>query len=201
MTQTLLPARASRTASTFLIVIFALVVLSACASATRDGQVALLTGDNAGAAVYFETALAQRPTSVTALVGLGIARYRLGSYAEADRALNDALAQAPDLPVARLYLGLSALRRGEDAVADAEFARFNALGVAPRLAAYIDRTLRLLQSVPASDELRAYMADGIADQAAWAGELTDAVNAANYSRATWYTNTPVYYVVRSCRCR
>ena len=54
---------------------------------------ALLTGDNAGAAVYFETALAKHPTSVTALVGLGIARYRLGSYAEADRALNDALAQ------------------------------------------------------------------------------------------------------------
>lgn len=201
MTQTLLPARATRTASTFLIVGFALVLLSGCASATRDGQVALLTGDNAGAAVYFETALATRPTSVTALVGLGIARYRLGSYAEADRALNDALAQAPDLPVARLYLGLSALRRGEDQVADAEFARFNALGVAPRLAAHIDRTLRLLQSVPANDDLRAYMADGIADQAAWAGELTDAVNAANYARASWYNDTRVYYVVRSCRCR
>ena len=115
--------------------------------------------------------------------------------------LNDALAQAPDLPVARLYLGLSALRRGEDEAANAEFARFSALGVAPRLAAYIDRTLRLLQSVPASDELRAYMADGIADQAAWAGELTDAVNAANYARASWYSGPRVYYVVRSCRCR
>jgi Tetratricopeptide repeat len=164
MTQTLVPARASRTASATLPILFVLVLLSGCASATRDGQVALLYGDNAGAAAYFETALAKHPTSVTALVGLGVARYRLGSYADADRALNG-------------------------------------LGVAPRLAAYIDRTMHLLHSVPASHELRAYMADGIADQAAWAGELTDAVNAANYSRATWYTNTPVYYVVRSCRCR
>ena len=201
MTQTLVPARASRTASATLPILLVLVLLSGCASATRDGEVALLYGDNAGAVAYFETALAKHPTSVTALVGLGVARYRLGSYADADRALNDALAHAPDLPVARLYLGLSALRRGEDQVADAEFQRFNGLGVAPRLAAHIDRTMHLLHSVPTSHELRAYMADGIADQAAWAGELTDAVNAANYARATWYNDTRVYYVSRSCRCR
>jgi Flp pilus assembly protein TadD len=96
MTQTPLAARPSRTARTSLIAVFALVLLPGCASATRDGQVALLRGDNAGAAAYFETALAKRPTSVTALVGLGIARYRLESYAEADRALNDA-SPRPDL--------------------------------------------------------------------------------------------------------
>jgi hypothetical protein len=45
------------------------------------------------------------------------------------------------------------------------------------------------------------MADGIADQAAWAGEVTDAVNAANYARGAWFNDTRVYYVVRSCRCR
>jgi len=27
------------------------------------------------------------------------------------------------------------------------------------------------------------------------------VNAANYARASWYNDTRVYYVVRSCRCR
>ena len=200
MTQNFVPARASRAVCTITILI-ALVLVSGCASATRDGQVALLTGDNTGAAASFETALAKHPTSVTALVGLGVARYRLGAFAEADRAFNDALAQAPNLPVARLYLGLSALRRGQDEAAAAEFGRFNELGVAPRLAAYIDRTLRLLRSVPVNDELRAYMADGIADQAAWAGELTDAVNAANYARASWLNDTRVYYVSRSCRCR
>jgi len=88
-----------------------------------------------------------------------------------------------------------------DDVADAEFGRFAGLGVAPRLAAYIDRTLRLLHSVPASEELRAYMADGIADQAGWAGEVTDAWNAANYARGAWFNDSRVYYVVRSCRCR
>jgi tetratricopeptide (TPR) repeat protein len=138
---------------------------------------------------------------VTALVGLGVARYRLGAFAEAERTLNEALAQSPDLPVAHLYLGLSALRRGQDDEADAQFVRFSSFGVAPRLTSHIDRTMRLLRTVPASDDLRAYMADGIADQAAWAGEVTEAWNAANYARATWYTGPPVYYVVRSCRCR
>jgi hypothetical protein len=134
-------------------------------------------------------------------VGLGIARYRLGAYAEADRALNDALAQTPDLPVAHLYLGLSALRRGQDDVADAQFVRFGSFGMSPRLSAYIDRTMRLLHTVPASEELRAYMADGIADQAAWAGEVSEAWNAANYARATWFYSPSIYYVTRGCRCR
>ena len=183
-----------------LIVLLALI-LTGCASANRDGQVALLYGDNATAVTYFETALAKDPTSVSALVGLGIARYRLGAYAEADRALNDALAQTPDLPVAHLYLGLSALRRGQDDVTAAQFARFSAFGVSPRLSAYIDRTMRLLHTVPASEELRAYMADGIADQAAWAGEVSEAWNAANYARATWFYSPSVYYVTRGCRCR
>jgi len=178
------------------------LVLTGCASANRSGQVALRYGDNATAASYFETALATDPTSVSALVGLGIARYRLGAFDEADRALNDALAQSPDLPVAHLYLGLSALRRGQDEAAGAQFDRFSSFGVSPRLTAYIDRTMRLLQSVPASDELRIYLADGIADQAAWAGEVTEAWNAANYARATWYYSPSAYYVVRgSCRCR
>ena len=138
---------------------------------------------------------------MSALVGLGIARYRLGDFAEADRALNGALAQSPNLPVAYLYLGLSALRRGEDDVAGAQFARFSSYGMPPRLTAYVDRSLRLLRTVPSSDELRSYVADGIADQAAWAGEVTEAWNAANYARATWYYSPSVYYVVRGCRCR
>jgi len=177
------------------------LVLTGCASATRDGQTALLYGDNATAATYFETALAKNPTSVSALVGLGVARYRLGAFAEADRALNDALAQSPDLPVAYLYLGLSALRRGEDDAADAQFVRFSSFGMSPRLTAYIDRSMRLLRTVPSTDELRGYVADGIADQAAWAGEVTEAWNAASYARASWYYSPSVYYVVRGCRCR
>jgi tetratricopeptide (TPR) repeat protein len=193
-------SRPLRDARPFVIVLLVLI-LTGCASATRDGQVALQYGDNATAASYFETALAKNPTSVTALVGLGVARYRLGAFAEAERALNEALAQSPNLPVAHLYLGLSALRRGQDDEADAQFVRFSSFGVAPRLTSHIDRTMRLVRTVPASDDLRAYMADGIADQAAWAGEVTEAWNAANYARATWYTGPPVYYVVRSCRCR
>src|SRR5262245_11631576 len=78
------------------------LIFAGCASANRDGQVALLYGDNTTAATYFATALAKDPTNVSALVGLGIARYRLGDFAEADRALNAALAQSPDLPVAHL---------------------------------------------------------------------------------------------------
>jgi len=201
MTQIGLSRRRGRHAGAVLTVLLALLVIAGCASATRDGQVALLTGDNTDAVAHFEAALAKDPTNVAALVGLGVARYRLGLFDDADRALTSALAQAPALPVAHLYLGLSALRRAQDGVADAEFARFASFGVAPRLAAYIDRSMRLLPTLPASDELRAYIADGIADQAAWAGEVTDAWNAANYARASWYYDTRVYTVVRGCRCR
>ena len=190
-----------RTVRAASLVFLLALVLTGCASATRDGQVALLYGDNATAATDFETALATNPTSVSALVGLGIARYRLGAFAEADRALNDAIAQSPDLPVAYLYLGLSALRRGQDDEADAHFVRFSSFDVSARLTAYIDRTMRLLHTEPTSDELRAYMADGIADQAAWAGEVTQAWDAASYARASWYYSPSVYYVVRGCRCR
>jgi tetratricopeptide (TPR) repeat protein len=191
----------SRTLRAAGLVVLLALILTGCASATRDGQNALLYGDNATAATYFETALAKNPTSVSALVGLGIARYRLGAFDEADRALNTALARSPDLPVAYLYLGLSALRRGEDDAATAQFARFGSFGMSPRLTAYIDRSMRLLHTVPSSDELRGYVADGIADQAAWAGEVVEAWNAANYARATWYYSPGVYYVVRGCRCR
>ena len=99
MTQTLLPARATRTASTFLhrwLRAGSPVGLRQRDARRSGGAAAPAT--TPGAAAYFETALAKHPTSVTALVGLGIARYRLGAFAEADRALNDALAQVARSP-------------------------------------------------------------------------------------------------------
>ena len=87
----------------------------------------------------------------------------------------------PDLPVAYLYLGLSALRAWSGRRGRHRVRALRQPGRGAAAAAYIDRSMQLLHAVPASEELRAYVADGIADQAAWAGEVTDAWNAASYA--------------------
>jgi Flp pilus assembly protein TadD len=180
----------------------ALTLLAGCATATTRGQAALYSGRYDEAATRFEEALTQEPESVAALVGLGIARYRLGALDDAQRHLTEALAQAPDLPTAHLYLGLVALLRGDDAAAADRLLRYAALGAAPRLAAHIERTLRALASGPVTDEIRRYMAASIEDQSAWAGELTAARHALADSELRRITDErSVLLLPRAGRCR
>ncbi|HXH84063.1 MAG TPA: tetratricopeptide repeat protein, partial [Candidatus Tectomicrobia bacterium] len=148
-------------------------LLAGCAGPIQQGRSALREGRYAEAAARFEQSLAEEPGQLEGLIGLGIARYKLGALDEAERALSSAVAQAPDVPVARLYLGLIALRRGQDAAAADQFEAFVRGAAWPRLAAHVDRTVRLLRAGPVSAEVRTYIAASIDDQVEWAREVAE----------------------------
>jgi Flp pilus assembly protein TadD len=152
------------------LVILALAVLAGCSRTLGRAETALYAGRYDEAAGRFQEALAEKPDSVEALTGLGIARYRLGTLDEAERAFTEVAGRAPELPVPHLYLGLIALLRARDAAAGETLRRY-ATVAAPRVAATIDRGLRALASGPATDDVRRFVAASIEDQAAAAGEL------------------------------
>ncbi|CAN5293223.1 hypothetical protein BH20GEM2_BH20GEM2_11970 [soil metagenome] len=72
------------------------------------------------AADLYGQAVAQAPTSVSALLGLGSALAQLGRYEGAERELRRALKLAPEDPEVRLQLGTTLYKRGNypDAVAE-----------------------------------------------------------------------------------
>ena len=152
------------------LMILALAVLAGCSRTLGRAETALYAGRYDEAAGRFEQALAEKPDSVEAVVGLGIAKYRLGALDEAERRFTEAQRRAPELPVPHLYLGLIALRRGHGPAAE-EILRRYAVVAAPRVAVTIDHALRALASGPVSEEMRRYVASSIEDQAAAAGEL------------------------------
>jgi tetratricopeptide (TPR) repeat protein len=175
-------------------------VLAACATPTIEGRAALGRGSYDEAARHFEEALAREPGRVTDLVGLGIARYKLDALDDAQRAFDEALAQAPDLPPVHLYPALIAIRRGDAAAADAHLARYLALGPPPRLAAQLDRTRRALAEA-VTPQMRAYVAASLEDAYQWAGEVTDALQAARDAEMRRIADERVYVLTRACRCR
>jgi Flp pilus assembly protein TadD len=152
------------------LIILTLVPFAGCARALGRAESSLYAGRYDEAAARFEAVLAEKPDSVNARVGLGIAKYRLGALDEAEQAFAAAAHREPELPVPQLYLGLVALLRGQDGAA-AEILRRYATLAAPRVAANIERALRALGSGAATDDVRRYVASSIEDQAAWAGEL------------------------------
>jgi tetratricopeptide (TPR) repeat protein len=175
-------------------------LLAACATPTLEGRVALSRGSYAEATRHFEEALARDPAAVPALLGLGVARYKLDALDDARRVFEDALASVPDLATAHLYLALIALRRADDAMAETHLARYLTLGPPPRLAAQVDRTRRALAG-PVTAELRAYMAAALEDGYQWAGEITSAVLAARDAELRRFSDERIYLVPGYCRCR
>jgi Flp pilus assembly protein TadD len=151
------------------LVILALAVLAGCSRTLGRAETALYAGRYDEAAGRFQEALAEKPDSVEALVGLGIAQYRLGTLDEAERTFVEAARRAPELPVPQLYLGLIALLRAQDAAAEI-LGRYAGVA-APRVALTVDRGLRALASGPVTGEMRRFVAASIEDQAAAAGEL------------------------------
>lgn len=139
---------------------------SACATAYSDGRVALSQGRYVDATTRFEEVLARDPERLDALVGLGIAKYKLGALDEAAGALGRAVARAPKLLAARLYLGLAHLGRSEYGPAEEHLAEVTRLAPGTRTAAQVDRALRLMRGRdPLSDELRAFVAASLEDDA------------------------------------
>lgn len=193
------PARAIATRRGVIVLgILTTTLLTGCVTATGRGEAALESGRYGEAATRFEEALAGKPGSLDALVGLGIAKYRLGALDEAQRALTEALGQAPDLPIAHLYLGLIALLRGQDAAAGESLRRY-AAGAPPRLTAHVERALA---GGTVSAEMRQYMAASIEDQSAWAGELDATRQALAHSELRRITDDRTLLLLpRACQCR
>ena len=178
-----------------------LMLLAGCATTTLQGQSALSHGNYSEAASLFEDALARDPGRTDSLLGLGIARYKLGELDRAREALSSAVAQAPDLGAARFYLGLTALRTGRDGEAEEHLNAVAERGLAPRLGAAVDRTLRALRGDPVGEEWRAYMAAGLEDQAEWSRELSAARRALHDAeRRRLYDDRIIYVTPRRCRC-
>jgi Flp pilus assembly protein TadD len=178
----------------------ALTLLAGCATPTGEGRAALGRGSYGEAVQHFEEALAREPGRVGALLGLGVARYKLDALDEAQRAFEEALAQKPELATAHLYLASIALKRGDDAAAEAHLTQHLALGAPARLAAQLERTRRALAG-PVTPEMRAYMAAALEDGYQWAGEVTGAVQAARDAELRRLADERIYLLPRYCRCR
>jgi tetratricopeptide (TPR) repeat protein len=181
-------------------VLTVLLGLAACATPTGEGRAALSRGSYEEAARHFEEALAAEPGRVGALVGLGVARYKLDALDEARRAFEEALVQQPDLPPGHLYLALIALRQNDDVGTETHLTRYLALGPPARLAAQLDRTRQAL-SGPLTPEMRAYMAAALEDGYKWAGEVAGAVQAARDAELLRLSHDRIYFVPGHCRCR
>ena len=128
-----------------LLAVWVLTTLALAGCATTPyaaGDAAARQGRYAEAVSHYQKALVGDPDRIDALVGLGIARYKLGALAEAIDALERAVAHAPEEARARFYLGLSYLRKGDLDRADAHLTAFVNLKPERRLAAQVDRTLQ-----------------------------------------------------------
>lgn len=191
-----------RTSRVLLLALPALALLAGCATATTKGQVALSTGRYVDAAGNFQEALDKDPGDVTDLVGLGVARYKLGALEEAAASFKEALTHTPDLATAHAYLAMIGVRRAQDPEAVEHLERFLALGPPPRLAAHVDRTVRLLRDgLPPNPVLREYVAASLEDGYQWSGEIAAAQAAVYDAQLRWYVHDRVYLLPRACRCR
>src|SRR5215470_11125651 len=85
--------------------------------------------------------------------------------------LTRAIEQAPKSETAQLDLGLSYLQKGEDGPAEEHMKTLRGLGPHARMAAHVDRALRLMRSEQLSADMRAFIAASLADEAEWAREV------------------------------
>jgi tetratricopeptide (TPR) repeat protein len=150
------------------------LLAAACATAYTDGRSLLREGRYVDAAERFEQAVASEPENVDALVGLGLARYKLADFEEAAGVLDRAVARAPRHFVARLYLGLTHLQRTEDGPAEEHLGEVARIAPGTRTAAQIDRALRVLRGRdPLSEDMRQFIAAAIEDDAELERQVRD----------------------------
>lgn len=166
--------RLVRLARIVLGIFLALPALAGCATPYAQGLTALRQERYDEAASYFTEILARDPGRLDALAGLGVARYKLGAFQEAEDALRQVIAQAPKHREARLYLGLAYLQKGENGPAAEQLAALLDLKPHPRVAAQIDRALRVIRSGPLSDQLKSLVAASLEDEVEWEREVREA---------------------------
>ena len=177
-----------------------LVLAAGCATTpTAVGSAALREGRPEEAVAQFEKALAEEPGRVDALIGLGIARYRLGAYDDAIVALSDAVTRAPDQAPARLYLALSYVRKRNDPKALEQLTALRGLALDPRFTALVDQAIVLLGATPVSDAGRTYLIASLDYAAEWSREVAEARLALRQAQLAWdpFWIRPTYVI----RCR
>jgi len=155
-------------------ILLALWGLGGCATAYVRGQAALRQERYDEAASYFIEALATDPGRLDARTGLGITRYKQGKFDEAEDALQQVITQVPGRSEARLYLGLTYLQKGENSSAEEQLTALLALKPHRRIAAQIERALRLIRSGPLSDDTKIFVAASLEDEAEWECEIREA---------------------------
>ena len=177
------------------VALLAAVTLGGCATSSYTaGTVAARQGNHAEAVSHYQEALAKDPSRLDALVGLGMARYKLGAFDDAITILEQAVTRAPAEPSARLYLGLSYLRKGDAARADEHLTAFAALEPERRLAAQTERALKLIRAKPLPEETRDFAAASLENEAELAQEVSEAWRALDYERLNrWYYPYYPYY--------
>lgn len=161
-------------------------LLAGCATPYVRGRAALAGGRYDEAAGHFQEILAADPGRTDALTGLGVALYKQGALDPAVDALRRAVAAAPRSCEARLYLGLAHLRRGEDRLAEAELAALRVQELHERIAAQLDRALRVLRLAGLADDVRAFVAAALEDELEWEREVREARQSPRaFMQPTW----------------
>jgi tetratricopeptide (TPR) repeat protein len=187
--------------STMSIGALAIAFFAGCTTAVMEGRSALRQGHYEDAATRFTQALARDPGWLDALIGLGVAKYKLAEYDEAIDALERVVAREPRQATAHLYLALSHFRRGEYGPAEEHLKAVSELTPSLRTAAQIDRALRLMRdNDPLSDDMRAFVAASLENETELEREVRErdiALRNAEIQRSTW---APTYIICRSRRC-
>jgi tetratricopeptide (TPR) repeat protein len=157
---------------------FALIMVSVagsgCATAYTEGRTALTLGRYEEAATDFQRALTEQPERIDALLGLGVARYKLGAFDESVEALSQAVAKAPKSQTAQLYLGLNHLQKDDLGPAEEHLKAVLALRPEARMTEQIERALTLMRGDPLSADIRAFIATSLEHEEQWARDLQDA---------------------------
>ena len=154
--------------------LLALLALAGCATPYAQGRAALRQERYDEAVSHFSEALAHDPGRLDVRAGLGVARYKLGAFDEAEAALGQVLAQAPKHAEARFYLALAYLGKGQNSAADEQLTALLALEPHPRIAAQIDRALKVIRAGPLSDEVKRFVAASLEDEVQWEREVREA---------------------------
>jgi tetratricopeptide (TPR) repeat protein len=173
-------------------ILLGLLPLTGCATAYSEGRAAARDGRYAEAATLYERALADDPDRVDAQVQLGIVRYKLGAIDQAIDILNAALERAPGETIARLYLGLAYLRKNDMHGAEGHLGAFLDSRSDRRLAAQVERTLKLIRTQPLSVDLREFAAASLESEAELAQEIREVRRALEYERTRWYSYPAAY---------
>jgi len=171
------------------------VSLAGCATTPyRQATAAARQGRYAEASALYEQALAREPDRLDVLVQLGITRYKLGALEEAIDVLERARARAPSEMATRLFLGLAYLRKNDIGRADENLTLFVDLEPDRRLAAQVDRTLRLMRSDTLSAEMREFAAASLESDAELAQEASEARRALENQTLLyrWYSYPAAY---------